>query len=421
MPSSISWLDYSEAQQKQLRELIGLFSESGTLDDLGIGTIRDAISNSLFPGTSTIQTRSRYFLFIPWIFGHAEREHPRNLVAKAADMERLLISALKTGGEDSGVIGARVGASVKTLPSAIHWSGLVRYGIFSQPHVTIRQYGRRFAAGPSSAEAEDERVDRSFTFWNRAIPDPPEDFFDFKQADFEMSHDEATWIAERIGSSAGPAQGQSLLSSYLGDRRSISDVKQSDFFWDAPTPARTPEAVKQLVGHAQMFSCAVQGATTLYNMMLAENRLKLDPPPTSDDELVSPEYWRSELESWRDHAAALRLQEWAQDVQEFRESLVENAGPPSNAFNNFVAPWARALSEDLEIWNSSSARSCVFNRERSTKKSQARFNSDKRLRAWSGNTGTGRLDFRWSQVKTMLTDISQGFESGPGGDSSARA
>ena len=37
-------------------------------DELGLGVIRDAFVDRLFPGTSTIRTRARYFLFVPWLF-----------------------------------------------------------------------------------------------------------------------------------------------------------------------------------------------------------------------------------------------------------------------------------------------------------------------------------------------------------------
>lgn len=50
--SFIGWLDHSEEEQLQVRKLLKLFEEKGTFDDLGIGTVRDAISNRLFPGTS---------------------------------------------------------------------------------------------------------------------------------------------------------------------------------------------------------------------------------------------------------------------------------------------------------------------------------------------------------------------------------
>ncbi len=99
MGSFVSWLDHSEKDQQQVRGMLKLFSEKDTVDDLGIGTVRDAISNSLFPGTSIIQTRARYFLFIPWLFRRAEKQHPEQLVAKATDMERKLIDALRSGGD----------------------------------------------------------------------------------------------------------------------------------------------------------------------------------------------------------------------------------------------------------------------------------------------------------------------------------
>jgi hypothetical protein len=46
-------------------DVISAFREQDTRDELGLGTIRDGFANILFPGTSTIQTRARYFLF--WV------------------------------------------------------------------------------------------------------------------------------------------------------------------------------------------------------------------------------------------------------------------------------------------------------------------------------------------------------------------
>ena len=33
---------------------------------MGLGSLRDALSDALFPGTSYLQTRLRYVLFVPW-------------------------------------------------------------------------------------------------------------------------------------------------------------------------------------------------------------------------------------------------------------------------------------------------------------------------------------------------------------------
>ncbi|WP_374059104.1 DUF6361 family protein [Salinibacterium sp. NG253] len=48
-----------------MREIVNLFSDRDSRDELGIGQIRDVLSHTLFPGTSTLLTRARYMLLIP--------------------------------------------------------------------------------------------------------------------------------------------------------------------------------------------------------------------------------------------------------------------------------------------------------------------------------------------------------------------
>ena len=77
MTSSFGWLDHSEQQRRQMLEIVDLFREKGTLDELGVGQVRDAFADIFFPGTSTLQTRARYLLFVPWIFARLERKRVR--------------------------------------------------------------------------------------------------------------------------------------------------------------------------------------------------------------------------------------------------------------------------------------------------------------------------------------------------------
>lgn len=62
--SGIAWLDTSPADERRMREIVRLFSDTATLDDLGIGQVRDGLSDLMFPGTSTVHARPRYFLII---------------------------------------------------------------------------------------------------------------------------------------------------------------------------------------------------------------------------------------------------------------------------------------------------------------------------------------------------------------------
>jgi hypothetical protein len=78
MTSTFSWLDFSENERQKVLDAIEVFGRQDTRDELGIGTVRDAFADLFFPGTSTIQTRAKYFLFIPWVY---------------LDMERLRISS----------------------------------------------------------------------------------------------------------------------------------------------------------------------------------------------------------------------------------------------------------------------------------------------------------------------------------------
>ena len=67
MMSSFTWLDYSEHERRRALDVISLFKYQDTRDELGLASIRHAFAECFFPGTTTIQTRARYFLFVPWL------------------------------------------------------------------------------------------------------------------------------------------------------------------------------------------------------------------------------------------------------------------------------------------------------------------------------------------------------------------
>ncbi len=406
MGSFVSWLDHSEEDQRRIREMLQLFSDKDTVDDLGIGTVRDAISNSLFPGTSIIQTRARYFLFIPWLFRRAEKLHPDRLVAKATDMERSLIGALRAGGDLAGLIGVDAGKNVRTLPSTIYWSGLIRYGIFLAPSLSIRQYGRHVGRGLAIADVEDEIADRTVSFWQREIPEPPTDFFRFRDATFDITHDEAEWLSERI-ISADPLDHQaSLLTSYIRDLRRGQNPPDVDAVWDAALPADTPAPMAHLVHHAERFSCTARGAALLYNLMLAEERSTT----YESTDRTSVETYRLLLDEWGADATRLRLSEWATHPDDFWNCVLGNAVHIPLSTRRFIDAWSQILSSgNVDVATSPGARNLITAREIQHKRGQARLANKKRLADWNGYAGTTSLAFRWTQVQRMLRDVSAGL------------
>lgn len=62
----IGWIDFSKDERNNVLNVIHLLDEPGAVDELGIGAVRDAFADLFFPGTSTVQTRAKYFLIVPY-------------------------------------------------------------------------------------------------------------------------------------------------------------------------------------------------------------------------------------------------------------------------------------------------------------------------------------------------------------------
>jgi hypothetical protein len=145
MPSHFGWVDFAETDRQRMRDVVRLFKETETRDELGLGTIRDAFADYFFPGTSTIQTRIRYMLFVPWIYRVLEEQRvpPSQIVQRARKRETQLIQALLRGGEATGVIGRRSKARLKRLPSNIYWAGLKAWVVLPAAKTLFTKYGAR--------------------------------------------------------------------------------------------------------------------------------------------------------------------------------------------------------------------------------------------------------------------------------------
>jgi hypothetical protein len=120
--------------------------EPGTLDPIGLGAVRDAFSAMLAPGTSTIQTRLRYFIFLPWICQGIQRDDvpPGRFTGRLRDDESRLIDCLRHLGPNQGVQGYSVGRELQRMPSDAYWGGLLSWGL-RRLDLSIPEYGRKIA------------------------------------------------------------------------------------------------------------------------------------------------------------------------------------------------------------------------------------------------------------------------------------
>ena len=58
------YITFSTEEQQLVHDVIQQMSQ-GAIDELGLGKIRDAFSDEMFPGMSTLHRKSKYFVLLP--------------------------------------------------------------------------------------------------------------------------------------------------------------------------------------------------------------------------------------------------------------------------------------------------------------------------------------------------------------------
>ena len=398
--STLSWLDSSESERRAVMELVSALNEPGTLDELGIGSIRDTIADALFPGTSTIQTRARYFLFIPWILQMVEARPNTRAEQLARQLQLQLCDALaETHGAGAGVIGREARAALKRWPSSIYWVGLERWGIRREPGSTPSH--RDSLRGPSALlqatrapddPIEDRRYESADGIPGRwaETPPPPPDFPE--KATFDLTPEEARFLCDCIDLK----HPHSYLAHILreGDASSIWDA---GFPWEHISAKVAPSALSAWLHDAQWFSLVHQGAATLYNVMLAEGLQHDEGQDTFSASLAG---WFEEVQEIR-----IDLEGWDRTAMWRR---LRSVNPRLRARTlEFADNWYALATTQTHgaLKDGNEARRFIRERERTLKGMRARLTYPDALNNGRGYPTSARLEFRWAQVQRIVADI----------------
>jgi len=392
--STLTWLDTSEADRRQALDVIDAFRDRETRDELGLGNIRDGLADILFPGTTTIQTRARYFLFIPWSYLalEAARVPSSQVTRRARAAEIALIKPLAATGED-GVIGGRARADLRRLASAIYWQGLGSWGIRRFPgsqdqyHRSLDAFYRR----TSDARRNDdlELFDAPSANWDSALPPRPSDFPD--EATLEVRPEERDYLRDRVVLE----HPESLLAALIRREAAWGSVQ---FAWELPDLHEVSKANREQLRHARSFSELIHGAQLLYNLMLAEAS---ENPTLVDHYRSRMELWRANVESRRDE-----LELWAREqLPDFWHLL--QAARVTSPTRRFVEEYLACLlaSEPAGLADDPRARELVPAREIFLKRRLARLVNRTSLSIWGGAAGASQLDVRWGISQRLLLDI----------------
>ena len=394
--SSLGWLDFDAAASERVSTLLRSLEEPSTLDVLGLGSIRDAFADMLSPGTSTVQTRLRYFIFLPWIFQRldAEQVPAANFASELRNAEASLIYCFRRGEE--GVIGSRAGRNLRRMPSDIYWGSMRAWDV-RRLDMSIAQYAQRRQRRTDSARQHDDdgnATEPAASMW-AAIPAPPENFpFQSSEITFELEPDEAQVLTEGIRR-RHPDSLVTVLST-MPDQ--TVDV---DFPWQLPT-GRLPHRLVEVLRHARCFSELALGPGLIYNVLLAREagtELGWDTEQLEDDQLARLDEWH--------HLVNRRLAElrtWVVGLPEFWQLLSGYRIHPTTR-HFWTDMVQRAVDDPPRFAEDREVHRRIRGRERQLKSKRARLSHRSALEHWNQQPFGGQLDYRWPIAKQYIKDL----------------
>lgn len=402
MTSAFAWLDFDEPARQRMREIVGMLRESGSIDELGLGRIRDSFSERLFPGTSVLWRRARYLLFVAWTYQQLEREgYTRQTCEGAArSIQRKLRDGIHGTDDQTGLIGLRTADPVSP-PDVILWAALEHWGVRERGAGTLSQYRATIARRPRKID-DHEGVGGS-SVWNPRMPGVPEGFPD--ACSFTLSREESTFLRDLVlADDADPTSMPGRRADSL-----LADLLRVDELHEVPVPwqhglsdAASPE-LQEALHLSGCFSDVMHGATILYTRRLAELRKDEESLSAADKALAD---WTERVSTERPRV----LEAWETDLDRFF-AIVDEQRRTSMAEQVFVRRFsALALADPGNIASSTEARILVEDREAQSKGGKARLTAPRDKDRGDGGSIPAPLTYRWGNALSLARDIRKGLE-----------
>lgn len=404
----IGWVEFSETDQKKVKEFLANFSQEGTLDELGFGIIRDAFAEKLFPATSTIMTRARYFIFLPTIMRTLEKNKvkPYEYLRRLKEKENKIREVLSINEPNNGVIGETAKERLLRYPSNIYWNSLKKLNIFINKEIGLNYYVSQldnYYEDIKPSKDDDGRlhldIDSDYSFWDREFPyyEPSKcPFIDTdgnisNKLNFKLLKDEAIYLKEVYSK-----LGFSLLSFCLSKNKTIN----IQYPWEITTE---DSDYNEFLLYCQLFSWLTNGLSIIYYQLLAEKKKDLHNYSDSFERwyyyLINDFRKGWQVDKFIEICSALdaiRIRDKFKDIAFFKEI--------SSMLISYKSP--------KQIFKNNRIRDLIVERERIKRPVKARLKYNKYLEQWKSPDKINEeyfLNYRNPSASIIINDIIEGI------------
>lgn len=404
--AQIGWVDFSPKDRERVGSILDMLKPEGQIDELGIGTIRDALANQMFPGISTIQTKAKYFFIICYILQDFLRLPVKDRKKKSPveylreqEFEIMWYLAEKYEYQlGTGVIGItkKRPEIIVRRPSAIYWNGLNTFGCLNSRGLSATAFlsqankaNQETLIQTIEEDGSGDDADADFdNFFNIKTPVP--DLHWKTDLDLNLNEEEASFLQSALKDQKG-----SVLSAVMQEVEVQEKFFSCDSFADFAKSAVTLPigTSKHTLVLAHDFGMLIEGAHIAYNQELQKQFFHTDP-------------FERDWEDW---------------FEQFRQSMLDFSNfDPENLFlyaktarpqtAQFIRDWWQ-LTSSGKI-NEKAKSALIRNQESFAKQKKARLKYSQNTDVEEGHRiGLGLLNYRYSNAKTIVEDIITGLEN----------
>ena len=406
----LGYVTFSTEEQQLVHNVLQQINQ-GAIDELGLGRIRDAFSDLMFPGMSTLHRKSKYFALLPALYNQlaqtniTDRKQISSLIQKwEINMTISLLNYANDNNQNTeGITGNSIGIDrlrdgqfVKIKPTNIYLSALKFFGLVDDKMNltdTIWQQSRKnheasSKAGRSKSEEDPDDNDNMTGTSSNFASFPGYDFSKESSISLQLTSYETQILRERIINKCFQ-DGKDNLYSYLLKNDSIDIM--DDFFEMKNVVAWFPDDLRKVYDMAYDFSKWAHLMNTYYRYAFYSK--------------MSPDDAQAEANKANHKANIDKIIKDGDYPQKARLAEILEFISPEFTDVNRLRQFCKDASEYLENKKEDDLIGLIIKREREIKGNHYKIGNE-RYKNTNYTDIPGYYTYRWNEiVYSMINDI----------------